>query len=199
MEKEICVGIDLGTTNSVVAYYDGMQVSVCVNEFGYRTMPSIVAFNNNEKLVGEAALKQWVKNPKNTIYESKRFIGKTFGECQGEAIHYPYEFLDVGDGKVNFLVKYHEEDRIFCPEEIGALILNKMAEIANTFTGCHVTRAVITVPAYFNDAQRQATRDAGRIAGLEVLRIINEPTAAAIAYGIDRKGIESIVLIFDLD
>jgi molecular chaperone DnaK (HSP70) len=194
----ICVGIDLGTTNSVVAYYDGHQTVVCTNEFGNRMLPSYVAFTQNEKLVGEAAVKQLARNPKNTIYESKRFIGRTFAECAQERENYPFEILDVGDGSVNFLVRYHDEDRIFCPEEIAALILQKMSQIASEFTGCNVTRAVITVPAYFNDAQRQATRDAGRIAGLEVLRIINEPTAAAIAYGLDRHEKDSTILIFDL-
>ncbi len=196
--KTICVGIDLGTTNSVVAYYDGHNVHVCSNEFGTRTTPSCVAFTSNERLVGEAAVKQSSRNSKNTIYESKRFIGRSFSECELDRSNYPFEILDVGDGNVNFLVKYHDEDMIFCPEEIGGLILQKMSEIASNFTGYDVARAVITVPAYFNDAQRQATRDAGRIAGLEVLRIINEPTAAAIAYGIDKKTRDSTVLIFDL-
>jgi heat shock 70kDa protein 1/2/6/8 len=195
---QICVGIDLGTTNSVVAYYNGHQTIVCPNEFGNRTMPSYVAFNDNEKCVGEAAVKQSAKNPKNTIYESKRFIGRSFADCSREHNNYPFEFVDLGDDNVNFVIKYHNEDRVFCPEEIAALILQKMANIAADFTGCEVTRAVITVPAYFNDAQRQATRDAGRIAGLDVLRIINEPTAAAIAYGMDRKESDTTVLIFDL-
>lgn len=199
----LCVGIDLGTTNSCVAYYDQDRgVVVCPNEYGCRTTPSYVSFNANERLVGEAAARQQARNPKNTIYESKRFIGHTYEECKGEKPHYPFEIVDVGDNQPNFLVQYHGEDRIFRPEEIAAIILNKMAAIATDCTGRPVTHAVITVPAYFNDAQRQATRDAGKLAGLEVLRVINEPTAAAIAYGLDHKAGETRrdtnVLVFDI-
>ena len=199
----LCVGIDLGTTNSCVAYYDLERgVVVCPNELGHRTTPSYVAFNDNERLVGVAAARQQARNPQHTLYESKRFIGHTFEECQSEKVNYPFDVIDVGDNNVNFLVKYHGEDRIFCPEEIAAIILNKMADIASQTTGLPVTHAVITVPAYFNDAQRQATRDAGKLAGLEVLRIINEPTAAAIAYGLDHKAgdrqKDTNVLIFDI-
>ncbi len=203
-KQEICVGIDLGTTNSCVAWYDNSQrhVIVCANEFGNRTTPSVVSFNENERLVGESALKQGLRNPVNTIYESKRFIGRSFPDCTKEQSQYPFQYINLGDGNVNFVVKYHGEDRVFCPEEIAALILQKMCTIAADHTGCEVTRAVITVPAYFNDAQRQATLDAGRIAGIEVLRIINEPTAAAIAYGMDRKASEKIedvtVLVCDV-
>ena len=208
-KAKICVGIDLGTTNSCVAWYDLSQhhVVICPNEFGNRTTPSWVAFSDTERLVGESAMKQAARNPKNTIYESKRFIGRSFNECANERKNYPYDMVNIGDNTVNFVVKHRGddgegEDRIFCPEEIGALILQKMCTIAAHHTGCDVTRAVITVPAYFNDAQRQATRDAGRIAGIEVLRIINEPTAAAIAYGMDRKASEKIkdvtVLVCDV-
>lgn len=204
IKRQICVGIDLGTTNSCVAWYDVSQhhVVVCPNEFGNRTTPSYVSFNDNERLIGESALKQASKNPQNTIYESKRFIGRSYNECLSDRKNYPFNIVNIGDNAVNFVVKYHDEDRIFCPEEIGALILQKMCEIAADYTGCEVNRAVITVPAYFNDAQRQATRDAGRIAGIDVLRIINEPTAAAIAYGMDRKASEKTedvtVLVCDI-
>jgi len=201
--QTLCVGIDLGTTNSCVGYYEiDRGVVICPNEFGRRTTPSYVGFNQNERLVGEAAVRQQARNAKNTLYETKRFIGHTFMECSEEQMHYPFDIIDVGDNNINFLVKYHGEDRIFCPEEIAAIILNKMATIAAETTGLQVTRAVITVPAYFNDAQRQATRDAGKLAGLEVLRIINEPTAAAIAYGLDHKAgdnrHDTNVLVFDI-
>lgn len=199
----LCVGIDLGTTNSCVGYYDlDRGVVICANEFGRRTTPSYVAFNENERMVGEPAVRQQARNAKYTLYESKRFIGHTYQECDHEHIHYPFEIIDIGDNNVNFLVNYHGEDRIFCPEEIAAIILNKMAVVAAQTAGVPVGAAVITVPAYFNDAQRQATRDAGKLAGLEVLRIINEPTAAAIAYGLDHKTADNQrdtnVLVFDI-
>lgn len=199
----IAIGIDLGTTNSCVGWFDQTRgvVEICPDEYGKRTLPSYVAFCENEQLIGEAAVRQQSRNPENTIYESKRFIGKTFNETLAQQNHYPFRTINIGDDNVNFLVQYHNEDRVFCPEEIGALILEKMRVIAASHTGKTVQYAVITVPAYFNDSQRQATRDAGRIAGLDVIRIINEPTAAAIAYGLDRKAASQsdvTVLVFDL-
>jgi heat shock protein 1/8 len=196
------IGIDLGTTNSCVGYYDRSKqsVEICSNEYGQRTTASVVAFTDQEKLIGEAAIRQQSRNPTNTLYETKRFIGRSFQECAAEVRNYPYKAIDLGEDNVNFHVKYHEEDRIFCPEEIAAIILDKMRSVVEQQSGTPVTQAVISVPAYFNDAQRQATRDAGKIAGLEVLRIINEPTCAAIAYGIDKQDHprDINVLIFDL-
>lgn len=198
------IGIDLGTTNSCVGWYDGSKqtVEICPNEYGQRTVPSYVAFTEQEQLVGEAAVRQQSRNPTNTIYESKRFIGRTFNDIDQSKLSFPFRIADIGDGNVNFIVKYHNENRVFCPEEIAAIILDKMRSIAETHLGQPVKNAVITVPAYFNDAQRQATRDAGRIAGLEVTRIINEPTAAALAYGLDKSarlsGTDRTVLVFDL-
>lgn len=199
-----CVGIDLGTTNSCVAWRDPEtgQTQIFANDIGKRTTPSVVSFNDETRFVGQAAVRQQARNPQNTIYESKRFIGKTFAEACEEQTNYPFEIIDLGDGNVNFLVRYQEEDRVFCPEEIAAIILDSMRKTAENAIGQPVTRAVITVPAYFNDAQRQATRDAGRIAGLEVLRIINEPTAAALAYGLDQRRSDQEddvnVLVFDI-
>lgn len=199
MHKGVCVGIDLGTTNSCVAYHNKAQTIVCQNEFGNRTTPSFVSFEENEKTVGETACEKQTKNPKYTLFETKRFIGRTFDECQEEQKNYQYEMINLGDNKINFLVKYHKEDRIFCPEEIAAIILNKMTTIASEALDKFVESAVITVPAYFNDAQRQATYDAGKLANIKVLRIINEPTAAAIAYGLNKNNDKDInVLVFDL-
>lgn len=199
----LAIGIDLGTTNSCVGYYDRTKqsVEICSNEYGQRTTASVVAFTDQEKLVGEAAVRQQSRNPLNTLYETKRFIGRSFQECAGEIRNYPYRVIDLGEDNINFHVRYHDEDRVFCPEEIAAIILDKMRTIVEEQSGIgSVSKAVISVPAYFNDAQRQATRDAGRIAGLDVLRIINEPTCAAIAYGIDKQDYprDVNVLIFDL-
>jgi heat shock protein 1/8 len=196
----VTIGIDLGTTNSCVGWFDHEKqiVEICPNEYGQRTMPSYVAFNDQQQLVGEAAVRQQARNPTNTLYETKRFIGRSMSEIDQSSISYPYKLIDIGDGNINFVVNYHEEDRVFCPEEIAAIILDKMRNIASTHLGKPIKSAVITVPAYFNDAQRQATRDAGRIAGLEVTRILNEPTAAALAYGLDRCDRDKNVLVFDL-
>lgn len=211
------IGIDLGTTNSCVGWWnkDKAIVDIFLNELGNRTTPSYVAFTNQQSLVGESAKRQQLKNPENTIYESKRFIGRTFsepalqqdlhfklGESADEHSKFPFKIVDIGDDKPQFFVHIREQERLFYPEEIAAMILSKMKQQAENVLGDNVPRAVITVPAYFNDAQRSATRDAGHIAGLEVLRIINEPTAAAIAYGLDNKP-KSLqndinVLVFDL-
>jgi molecular chaperone DnaK len=188
------VGIDLGTTNSVIATMDGGQPTVIPNAEGSRTTPSVVAFTDNgERLVGQLARRQAILNPKGTIYSAKRFIGRTYDEVSSELEAVSFDVAPGPDGAVRFKVR----DKLYAPEEIAAQILRKLAEDAGKFLGEKVTEAVITVPAHFNDAQRQATKDAGRIAGLEVLRIINEPTAAALAYGMDKLENET-VLVFDL-
>src|ERR1700723_2672102 len=190
----VAVGIDLGTTNSVIAATVDGQPTVIPNAEGSRTTPSVVAFTpQGERLVGQIARRQAILNPKGTIYSAKRFVGRHYDEVASEVNAVSFDVVPGPDGAVRLKV----QDRLYAPEEISALVLRKLAEDASKFLGEKVTEAVITVPAYFNDAQRQATRDAGRIAGLEVLRIINEPTAAALAYGLDRKGSET-VLVFDL-
>jgi molecular chaperone DnaK len=188
------VGIDLGTTNSVIAAMEGGQPSVIANGEGSRTTPSAVAFTEGgERLVGQLARRQAILNPKGTIYSAKRFIGRRYDEVSGEAKAVGFDVVAGPDGAVRFDVR----GKLYSPEEISAQILRKLADDAGKFLGEKVTQAVITVPAYFNDAQRTATRDAGRVAGLDVLRIINEPTAAALAYGLDKLGHET-VLVFDL-
>jgi molecular chaperone DnaK len=188
------VGIDLGTTNSVIAAMEGGQPTVVPNAEGARTTPSVVAFTDSgERLVGQLARRQSVLNPKGTISSAKRFIGRKFDEVASELSTVSYDVVAGPDGAVRFKIR----DKLHAPEEISALVLRKLVEDAGKFLGEKVTEAVITVPAYFNDAQRQATKDAGRIAGLEVLRIINEPTAAALAYGMDKLENETI-LVFDL-
>ncbi|MEU0971060.1 molecular chaperone DnaK [Streptomyces sp. NPDC005917] len=188
------VGIDLGTTNSVIAVWEGGEPTVIPNSEGNRTTPSVVAFTDTgERLVGQLARRQAILNPKGTIYSAKRFIGRRFDEISEEAKAVAYDVVEGEGGAARFKVR----DKLYSPEEISALILRKLADDASKQLGERVTEAVITVPAYFNDAQRTATRDAGRIAGLEVLRIINEPTAAALAYGMDKKQHET-VLVFDL-
>jgi molecular chaperone DnaK len=188
------VGIDLGTTNSVIAAYEGGQASVIPNAEGSRTTPSVVAFTETgERLVGLLARRQAVLNPKGTIYSAKRFIGRRYEEVTEEVKIVSYDVVPGPDGAVRFNVR----GKLISPEEVSGMILRKLADDAGKQLGERVTKAVITVPAYFNDAQRQATKDAGRIAGLEVLRIINEPTAAALAYGLDKRGHET-VLVFDL-
>ena len=188
------VGIDLGTTNSVIAAVEGGHPTVIPNAEGSRTTPSVVAFTEQgERLVGQVARRQAILNPKGTIYSAKRFIGRRYDEVSSELHAVSYDVVAGPDGVARFQVR----DKQYAPEEISALVLRKLAEDASKFLGEKVTEAVITVPAYFNDAQRQATKDAGKIAGLEVLRIINEPTAAALAYGLDKKQDETI-LVFDL-
>jgi len=189
------VGIDLGTTNSVVAaVMEGGQAEVIPNAEGSRTTPSVVAFTEDgQRLVGHVAKRQAILNPQATVYSVKRFIGRKWDEVTEEAKIVSYK---VTKGP-NDAVRIEIRGKQYAPEEISALVLRKLAEDAGKFLGERVTEAVITVPAYFNDAQRQATKDAGKIAGLEVLRIINEPTAAALAYGLDKKGQET-VMVFDL-
>jgi len=188
------VGIDLGTTNSVIAAVEGGQPAVIPNAEGARTTPSVVAFTEQgDRLVGQVARRQAILNPKGTIYSAKRFIGRHFDEVESELNTVAFDVVAGPDGSVRFNVR----GKLYSPEEVSALVLRKLVEDASKFLGEKVTEAVITVPAYFNDAQRQATKDAGRIAGLEVLRIINEPTAAALAYGLDKKENET-VLVFDL-
>ena len=189
------VGIDLGTTNSVVAAtMEGRQAEVIPNAEGSRTTPSVVAFTaDGQRLVGQVAKRQAILNPEATIYSAKRFIGRKWGEVDEEAKIVSYKVVKGPNDAVRFEISGKQ----YAPEEISAQILRKLADDAAKFLGEKVTEAVITVPAYFNDAQRQATKDAGKIAGLEVLRIINEPTAAALAYGMDKKGQET-VLVFDL-
>ena len=188
------VNIDLGTTNSVIAAMEDDQPQVIPNAEGNRTTPSVVAFlENGERLVGQMARRQAILNPKGTIYSAKRFIGRRYDEVTSELNAVSFDVVSGPDGAVRFQI----QGRQYAPEEISALVLRKLVEDASKFLGEKINEAVITVPAYFNDAQRQATRDAGRIAGLEVLRIINEPTAAALAYGLDKKKNET-VLVFDL-
>jgi molecular chaperone DnaK len=188
------VGIDLGTTNSVVAVMEGGKPTVIINSEGNRLTPSVVAFTNTgERLVGQLAKRQAVLNPENTIYSAKRFIGRRFSEVQDEIKNVPYKVVPGPNDAVRFLIAGKQ----YTPEEISAMVLRKLVDDAAKYLGEKVTDAVITVPAYFNDAQRQATKDAGKIAGLNVLRIINEPTAAALAYGLDKKKNETI-LVFDL-
>ncbi len=190
----VAVGIDLGTTNSVIAAMEGGKPAVIPNAEGARTTPSVVAFTEQgERLVGQLARRQAILNPKGTIYSAKRFIGRRYDEVTSELNAVSFDVVPGPDGAVRFDIR----GRQYAPEEISALVLRKLTEDAAKFLGEKVTEAVITVPAYFNDAQRQATKDAGRIAGLEVLRFINEPTAAALAYGLDKKKNET-VLVFDL-
>src|SRR5256714_2098040 len=188
------VGIDLGTTNSVIATVEGAQPQVIPNAEGQRTTPSVVAFTEQgERLVGQIARRQAILNSKGTIYSVKRFIGRRYDEVGEEMRTVTYDVVSGPDGMVRIKVR----DRLYAPEEISAMILRKLTDDASKYLGEKVTEAGVTVPAYFNDSQRQATKDAGRIAGLEVLRIINEPTAAALAYGLDKKKNET-VLVFDL-
>src|SRR5271154_4538249 len=185
------IGIDLGTTNSVVSVMEGGQAVVIPNQEGGRTTPSVVAFTKTgERLVGTVAKRQSVTNPENTVYSIKRFMGRRFNEVSEEMKLVPYKVVagENGDARVEIMGKRYS------PPEISAMILTKLKEAAEAYLGEKVTKAVITVPAYFNDAQRQATKDAGQIAGLEVMRIINEPTAAALAYGLDKKKDETIAV-----
>jgi L1 cell adhesion molecule like protein len=196
-----CIGIDLGTTYSCVGVWQNNNVEIIANDQGNRTTPSYVAFNDNERLVGDAAKSQGSQNPTNTVFDAKRLIGRNFSDStvQSDIKRLHYDVVRNKDGKPEIKVMYKGEERIFQPEEISSMVLVKMKEIAESFIGSEVKNAVITVPAYFNDSQRQATKDAGLIAGLNVLRIINEPTAAAIAYGLDKKGQgEKNILIYDL-
>lgn len=198
--KAPAVGIDLGTTYSCVGVFQHGKVEIIANDQGNRTTPSYVAFTDTERLIGDAAKNQVAMNPNNTIFDAKRLIGRRFEDTtvQSDMKHWPFTVLNEG-GRPKIRVSYKGEDKSFFPEEVSSMVLTKMKETAEAYLGISVTDAVITVPAYFNDSQRQATKDAGVIAGLNVLRIINEPTAAAIAYGLDKRSAgEKNVLIFDL-
>ncbi|CDY22648.1 BnaC08g42820D [Brassica napus] len=193
------IGIDLGTTYSCVGVYHNNHVEIIANDQGNRITPSWVAFTDTERLIGEAAKNQAAKNPEGTIFDPKRLMGRKFDDpdVQRDIKFLPYKVVNK-DGKPYIQVKVKGEVKVFSPEEISAMILTKMKETAEAFLGKKIKDAVITVPAYFNDAQRQATKDAGAIAGLNVVRIINEPTGAAIAYGLDKKGGETNILVYDL-
>ena len=193
------VGIDLGTTYSCVGVYKNGKVEIIANDQGNRITPSWVAFTEEERLIGDAAKNQAAINPENTVFDVKRLIGRKYGDTtvQHDKKLLPYKIVDSG-GKPYVEVLYKKEKKTYSPEEVSAMVLTKMKEVAEAFLGKEIKNAVVTVPAYFNDAQRQATKDAGTISGLNVLRIINEPTAAAIAYGLDNKGGEKNILVFDL-
>jgi len=202
MAKKTAVGIDLGTTYSCVGVFQHGKVEIIANDQGNRTTPSYVAFTDTERLIGDAAKNQVAMNPSNTIFDAKRLIGRKFNEpsVQSDMKHWPFDVIDQSTKPV-IRVEYKAEQKTFSPEEVSSMVLVKMKETAEAYLGHDVKDAVITVPAYFNDSQRQATKDAGIISGMNVLRIINEPTAAAIAYGLDKKkgsSAESNVLIFDL-
>ena len=189
------IGIDLGTTNSCVSVMEGGEPVVIANDEGRRTTPSVVAFlKNGERKVGDPAKRQAITNPENTISSVKRFMGRRFNEITEEKSHWSYKIVQ-GE---NDTVRVSIDDRMYTPQEISAMVLQKMKKTAEDYLGTEVTDAVITVPAYFNDAQRQATKEAGEIAGLNVRRIVNEPTAAALAYGLDKKNIEQKIAVFDL-
>jgi heat shock protein 1/8 len=196
----VAIGIDLGTTYSCVGIWRDNRCEIIANDQGNRTTPSYVAFSNDERLIGDGAKNQAAMNPTNTVYDAKRLIGRDYDDpiLQQEIKGFPFTVNEDSSGKPIIEVEYKDEYKTFHPEEISAMVLTKMKETAESYVGETVTDAVITVPAYFNDGQRQATKDAGQISGLNVLRIINEPTAAAIAYGLDNKSIEQNVLIFDL-
>jgi molecular chaperone DnaK len=196
--NDIVIGIDLGTTNSCVAVWQAGEATVITNSEGARTTPSVVAFTKSgERLVGQAAKRQAVTNPKNTIFSAKRLIGRKFNEVQEEIKNLPYKVVEGPNGDAWIEVTENGEAKKYSPQQIGAFVLGKIKTDAESYLGQSVKKAVITVPAYFNDSQRQATKDAGTIAGLEVLRIINEPTAASLAYGLDKKKDEKIA-VFDL-
>ena len=195
------IGIDLGTTYSCVAVWQNNKVEIIANDNGNRTTPSYVAFTDTERLIGDAAKNQSSMNPRNSIFDAKRLIGRKIDDpiIKQDIATWPFRVEGDKDKKPYLKVDYKGEEKTFSPEEISSMVLVKMKEIAEMYIGDKVTDAVITVPAYFNDSQRQATKDAGTIAGLNVTRIINEPTAAAIAYGLEKKTTsETNVLIFDL-
>jgi len=192
-KKDVIIGIDLGTTNSCVAVVEGGEPIVITNAEGKRTTPSVVGFTDKDRKIGDPAKRQAVTNPKKTVYSIKRFIGKDFSVCKDEVGRVPYEVTKTGGNVPGVKI----DDRVYTPQEVSAMILQKMKKTAEDYLGCEVNRAVITVPAYFGDAERTATIEAGEIAGLKVERIINEPTAAALAYGLDKKNTDAKILVFD--
>lgn len=195
------IGIDLGTTYSCVGVWQNDRVEIIASDSGARTVPSMVSFTDTERLIGDAAKAAAATNPRSTIFDAKRMIGRAFSDphLQSDLKHFPYKVVDDGKGKPKIVVETKDGEKAFYPEEVSAMVLQKMKGIAEAYLGQTVRDAVVTVPAYFNDAQRQATKDAGTIAGLNVLRIINEPTAAALAYGLDKQSAgERNVMIFDL-
>src|SRR5574343_364187 len=192
-KKDVIIGIDLGTTNSCVAVVEGVEPIVITNNEGKRTTPSIVGFTDNDRKIGDPAKRQSVTNPKNTVYSIKRFIGKDFSVVGEESKRVPYQVVKTGNNVSGVKI----DDKTYTPQEISAMILQKMKKTAEDYLGYEVNRAVITVPAYFGDAERTATIEAGEIAGLKVERIINEPTAAALAYGLDKKNMEQKIVVFD--
>ena len=200
MSKKVAIGIDLGTTYSCVGWWKDNRCDIISNDQGNRTTPSFVAFTDTERLIGDGAKNQASQNPENTVYDAKRLIGRKFSDpiVQGEIKTFPFKVVSGNDDKPKIVVNYKEEEKQYHPEEISSMVLTKMKTIAESYIGHEVIDAVITCPAYFNDSQRQATKDAGQIAGLNVLRVINEPTAAAIAYGLNKCEKEKNVLIFDL-
>ena len=197
----VAIGIDLGTTYSCVGIWQNDRIEIIANDQGNRTTPSYVSFKDNERIIGDGAKTQAGSNPENTVFDIKRLIGRNFDDktVQEDIKHFPYKVKAGKDKRPPVEVSLNGEEKNFHPEEISAMILTKMKETAESYLGEQVKGAVITVPAYFNDSQRQATKDAGVIAGLNVLRIINEPTAAAIAYGLDKmsKDDDKNVLVFD--
>jgi L1 cell adhesion molecule like protein len=201
-DQDVAIGIDLGTTYSCVGVFRNNTVEIIANSQGNRTTPSWVSFNDNERLIGDSAKSAASSNPSNTIYDIKRLMGRKYSDpiVQEELKHLPYKVVKTDGDKCEVVVQYKGETKRFSPEQISAMILTYMKETAEAYLGHSVRNAVITVPAYFNDAQRQATKDAGVIAGLNVLRIINEPTAAAIAYGLDKVNDEKErnILVFDM-
>lgn len=198
MSKEIILGIDLGTTNSCMSVMEGKEPTVIPNSEGGRTTPSIVAFGNGgEQLVGQSAKRQIITNPKNTIFSAKRLIGRKFSEVKNYVKSLPYKVIEGKNGNAVIECLIGGSVKLFTPEQVSAMILSKLKADAELYLGKSISKAVVTVPAYFNDAQRQTTKDAGKIAGLDVIRIINEPTAASLAYGLDKRKDEKIA-VYDL-
>jgi len=202
-QKNPAIGIDLGTTYSCVGVWQNNAVEIIANDQGNRTTPSYVSFSadSGERLIGDAAKNQAARNPKGTVFDAKRLIGRNFDDAhvQADMALWPFKVVADAHQKPKIEVEFNKETKQFYPQEISSMVLTKMKDIAETYTGKTVQDAVITVPAYFNDGQRQATKDAASIAGLNALRIINEPTAAAIAYGLDkREGKSSNILIYDM-
>jgi heat shock protein 1/8 len=198
-QNKVAVGFDIGTTYSCVGVWQNDRVEIIANDQGNRTTPSYVSFSDTERLIGDAAKNQVAVNPTNTVFDAKRLIGRKFNDpdVQSDMKHWPFKVINKLD-KPMIQVDFQGETKTFTPEEISSMVILKMKETAENYIGTAVTDAVITVPAYFNDSQRQSTKDAAAIAGINVLRIINEPTAAAIAYGLDKKHEgEKNILIFD--